>query len=144
MRDFIPGDQGLRQLILTGLQHRWGDAYDPRFNGDLEDFESNYIKRGAEIVVIELNHKLVATGTLVPDGSNSGRIVRMSVAGPNRRKGLARRVVSELVARARRQGMSEVRVLTDTPWASAVELYRSCGFVEVASDERETHFTMQL
>jgi len=34
--------------------------------------------------------------------------------------------------------------LTDTPWTSAVELYRSCGFVEVGRDDTDTFFVMSL
>lgn len=145
IRDFVPEDQQeLRQLVLAGLEERWGDAFDRQFNADLEDFGSNYLARGSEIVVIELDHELVATGTLVPDGPSTGRIVRMSVTALHRREGLAQQLVAELVARARRREMSELRVLTDTPWTSAVELYRSCGFVEVACDEQDTHFMMHL
>ena len=40
--------------------------------------------------------------------------------------------------------MSEVRVLTDTPWTSAVALYRACGFTELGSDGTDTHFVMAL
>jgi len=40
--------------------------------------------------------------------------------------------------------MAEVRVLTDTPWLSAVALYRSCGFTEAGRDDADTHFVMSL
>lgn len=43
-----------------------------------------------------------------------------------------------------RQEMSEVRVLTDTPWVSAVERYWACGFVELGDDGIDTHFRMEL
>ena len=113
-------------------------------NPDLNDFVTSYVDRGAEVVVIEANGEIIATGILVPDEGTTGRIVRMSVAASHRRRGLARRVVEELIERARRTGMSEVRVLTDTPWASAVELYRACGFTEIGSDGTDTHFVMPL
>lgn len=86
----------------------------------------------------------MATGTLVPEEKATGRIVRMSVEREHRRKGLGRRVVDELVSRARNRDMTEIRVLTDTPWTSAVELYRSCGFVEVGRDDTDTFFVMSL
>ena len=105
---------------------------------------TNYLRRRAEVVVIERAGKLVATGTLVPEERGAGRIARMSVARTHRREGLARRVVAELVERARRREMSELRVLTDTPWESAVELYRACGFLELGDDGVDTHFTMTL
>lgn len=146
VRDFVASDQQeLRSLILAGLQERWGDAFDARFNPDLDDFVASYLDGGAEIVVVEADGVLVATGTLLHDDRGDvGQIVRMSVAETHRRQGLGRSVVTELLARARRRGVSEVRVLTDTPWMSAVELYRSCGFTEVGRDETDTHFALRL
>lgn len=38
--------------------------------------------------------------------------------------------------------MTQIRVLTDTPWISAVELYRACGFTELGSDGIDTHFVL--
>lgn len=145
LRDFRREDQeALRQLILEGLRERWGDAFDPVFNPDLDDFVANYLDRRAEVVVVERHGELVATGTLVPELPDAGRIMRMSVSAAHRREGLGRRVVGELVARARRRGMAEVRVLTDTPWTSAVELYRACGFTDLGDDGVDTHFVMNL
>lgn len=121
-----------------GRSVRWG------FNSDLTDVVANYLGRGAEVVVIECDGVLVATGALVPDDGGSGQIVRVAVARSHRRQGLATRVVGELVERARRRKMAEVRVLTDTPWRSAVELYRSCHFSEVGEAGGDTHFVMHL
>ncbi len=145
LRNFRPSDQrALRRLILEGLRDRWGEAFDASVNPDLSDFGASYLDRGAEIVVIESNGEIIATGTLITDDGTTGQIVRMSVSAAHRRQGLARRVGEELVRRARRRSMSEVRVLTDTPWTSAVELYRACGFTEVGSDGTDTHFVMPL
>lgn len=79
----------------------------------------------------------------MPEG-DVGRIVRMSVAHAHRRQRLAQGIVDELVGRARRRGMSEVRVLTETPWSSAVMLYRACGFTELGDDGVDTHFRLEL
>ncbi|CAN5894218.1 hypothetical protein BH23ACT2_BH23ACT2_29330 [soil metagenome] len=145
LRDFRPSDQrGLRRLILEGLRDRWGEAFDASVNPDLSDFVANHLDRSAEIVVIESNGEIIATGTLINNDGTTGQIVRMSVSAAHRRQGLARRVVEELVRRARRRSMSEVRVLTDTPWTSAVELYRACGFTEVGRVGTDTHFVMPL
>lgn len=38
----------------------------------------------------------------------------------------------------------EVLVMTDTPWESAVALYRACGFQEVGHDATDTHFALAL
>jgi ribosomal protein S18 acetylase RimI-like enzyme len=131
VRDVKPGDQEpVRELILDGMRERWGDAYDPSVNRDLDDISASYLDRGAEVVV-EIGGEIVATGTLQPDGDGRGRLVRMSVDRAHRRQGLGRRVVEELVERAFQRGMIEVVVLTDTLWTSALGFYRSCGFDEV-------------
>jgi hypothetical protein len=40
--------------------------------------------------------------------------------------------------------MRELLVLTDTPWASALALYRACGFVDVGQDSTDTYLAMAL
>ncbi len=40
--------------------------------------------------------------------------------------------------------MQHVVVSTDTPWLSAVALYRACGFTEVGHDGVETHFRLTV
>lgn len=145
LRDFRADDQtAVRELILDGLRERWGRAYDEAFNPDLDDIDANYVTRGADVVVVERDGELVATGMLLPGGTAQARIVRMSVCESHRRKGLGRQVVEELVARARRRGLREVMVSTDTPWLSAVALYTSCGFEETGRDNTDTHFSMAL
>ncbi|MGK2947971.1 MAG: GNAT family N-acetyltransferase [Acidimicrobiales bacterium] len=145
LRTFTEADQAsVHDVILNGMKERWGDAYDPAFNSDLDDITGNYVDCGADVVVAERDGTVMATGMLIPDADASGRIVRMAVAGSHRRRGLGRAVVHELVRRARVRSMVEVRVLTDTPWTSAVELYLSTGFVKVGDDGRDVHLVMRL
>lgn len=145
LRDFVPRDQAaVRELVLAGMGERWSDAYDPSFNPDLDDISTSYVERGADVVVVEIGGAIVATGILRPDPDGRGRILRMSVDQGYRRQGLGRQVVEELVRRARRRGMIGVVVLTDTPWASALAPYRSCGFEEVGRDDTDTHLAMSL
>lgn len=145
LRDFTPRDQAAaRELVLAGMRERWSGAYDPAFNSDLDDISTSYVERGADVVVVEIGGAIVATGILRPDPDGRGRILRMSVDQGHRRQGLGRQVVEELVRRARRRGMIEVVVLTDTPWTSALALYGSCGFEEVGQDDTDTHLAMAL
>jgi GNAT superfamily N-acetyltransferase len=145
LRDFRPADQvAVRSLVLDGLRERWGDDFDPSFNPDLVDITSHYVDHDAEVVVIELEGEIAAIGVLVPDGGAGGRLLRVSVAFSHRRRGLARQIVSDLVERGQQRRMIEIRVLTDTPWTSAVELYRACGFTDLGSDGTDTHFVLRL
>lgn len=133
----------VEQLIQDGLRDRWGDNFNPAFNQDVLDIQGNYVDAGAIVLVAELDGRIVATGTLSIDGPD-GEIVRMSVASTHRRRGLARMMVEALIESARAHSLERVRVATDTPWRSAVALYRSTGFTEVRADETETHFELML
>lgn len=141
IRDFEPRDQdAVRALVLDGMRERWGEAYDPSANADLEDIASTYVARGAEVVVLELDGVVAGCGTLIHETETRARMVRVSVHGDHRRRGLGRQIVNHLVDRARARGFTEVVVTTDTPWTSAVDLYRACGFTEAHRDESDTHF----
>ena len=133
----------VEQLIQDGLRERWGDDFDPAFNQDVLEIQGNYVNAGAVVLVARVDGRIVATGTLRIDGLD-GEIVRMSVASTHRRRGLARTMVEALVESARAHNLERVRVATDTPWRSAVALYRSTGFTEVGTDETDTHFERQL
>ncbi len=44
LRDFQPtGQTALQELILAGRVDRWGEAFDPDGNPDLNDFVANYL-----------------------------------------------------------------------------------------------------
>lgn len=82
--DFAPEDQAaVRALVPAGLQERWGEAFNPGLNPDLDDLTANSLDRGAEIVVIDNTTQIVATGTLsVPHpGAPPERMVREAPGG---------------------------------------------------------------
>lgn len=141
---FRPEDQtAVEELIQDGLRDRWSDDFDPGFNHDVLDIQRNYVDPGAVVLVARVDGRIVATGTLLIHETD-GEIVRMSVASTHRRQGLARMIVDALVTSARAHNLERVRVATDTPWRSAIELYRSTGFTEVSTDETDTHFELML
>jgi hypothetical protein len=45
------------------MRERWGDAYDPAANPDLNNISAIYVARGAEVVVVEVGGDIVATDT---------------------------------------------------------------------------------
>ncbi|WP_426573580.1 GNAT family N-acetyltransferase [Aquihabitans sp. McL0605] len=145
MRNFTPDDQdAVRALVLDGMRERWGEAYDDSFNPDLDDIWATHVAHGAEVVVADDGGRIVAVGMLLPEPEDRGRIRRVSVDRSHRRQGLGRAVVDELVARARDRAMVEVLVRADTPWTSALALYRSCGFTCVGADDTDTLFSLTV
>jgi GNAT superfamily N-acetyltransferase len=144
-RAFRREDQAaVEALIQDGMRERWGEAYDPAANPDVADVWASYVDRGADVIVLVEDGAVLATGTLLTPEPGTGRIVRMAVRGDHRRRGLARAVVHELLARARARGLSRAVVRTDTPWPDAVALYRSCGFEIEAQDDAETDLVLDL
>lgn len=145
IRSFTPQDQdAVRILVLDGLRERWGAAYRNDVNPDLDDITANYVERGADVVVAEVVGEVVACGLVLPEAPDLGRILRVSIHRDHRRQGLGRSIVTELVARARRRELRTLVVRADTPWSSALALYRSVGFVQTGQDATDTHFEFPL
>lgn len=125
--------KAVRQLILHGLAERWGDL-DPELNRDLDDLLVTYAD--GRTLVVTSDGAVVATGTLMHRSENVVEIVRMSVDAGQRRSGLGRLIVEELIATAKDWGVERVVLETNTVWTGAVAFYRSCGF-EVTHIEQD-------
>lgn len=168
VRDFTPADQiAARAIIQSGLRERWGDRYDADANPDTDDLYASYIDPGpddsgptgdermsnrfanSEVVVATVSGRgggddVGGIAILVPEADGLGRIVRMSVARTHRRRGIARALIAELVARARSKGHHAVIVSTDTPWSDAVALYEDSGFVVTEADDADIDLWLDL
>ena len=126
LSDFHAADQdAVRSLILAGLGQHWGHI-DESLNPDLADIGSSY--GHGRTVVVRRAGEIVATGTVVPRDESTAEILRMSVAADQRRFGLGRLVVEELVRTARDWGATAVMLETSTAWHEVVSFYQSCCF----------------
>ena len=136
-----------RRLILAGLGEHWGHV-DPALNRDLDDLAATYATGSVLVACDGDGEDVVGTGTIVPRGQRTAEIVRMSVAPAHRRTGLGRRLVLELVERARGWGMDRVVLETSAHWTDVVEFYVRCGFTQThfADGEfgRDAWFEMRL
>ena len=115
----------VRALILLGLADHWG-VIDPDLNPDLNNLRQSYA--AGRTIVARLNHGIAATGTIIPGAPGVAEIVRISVRKANRRSGVGRLIVNELVSTARAWGASRIDVETSANWHAVVLFYRSCGF----------------
>lgn len=141
VRPFIISDQpAAQQLILAGLTEHFG-CLDPALNSDLNDIRSSFLDLGHIFLVAELNGEMVGTGGLLLS-ENEGQIVRVSVAGRCRRRGIGRALVRALLARARARGLVRVWMETNDDWEDAIGLYTRCGFREI--DRRDGCVFMAL
>lgn len=144
--DFQPSDQdAIRSLILLGLSEHWGHI-DGTLNPDLNDIGASY--GHGRTVVVRCAGLIVATGTIVPRDPSTAEILRMSVAADQRRVGLGRLVVDELLTTAQDWAMTAVVLETSAHWHEVVSFYESCGFAithhDAGSFGQDTWFRREL
>lgn len=133
VRAFEARDQdGARRVVLEGMRERWG-TLDETLNPDLSDIERSYAD-GA-FFVAECGGAIVGTGGLLPRGDRSAEIVRMSTLQAYRRRGVARSVLTSLIAEARRRELSRVVLATNLDWREAILFYESFGMTRLPVDE---------
>ena len=131
----------VRDLILAGLEEHWG-WLDPQRNPDLDNILEYY--RSEWFLVGELDGRIIATGALLAEQPGVARIVRMSVARSERRKGVGRSLLIGLLGLAQATGFQQVVVETTATWEDAVSFYRNCGFQELGEREGDRHFALDL
>lgn len=138
IRPFHPTDQpAAKALILAGLVAHWG-WLDPALNPDLDDIAASYA--GGVFLVGCEGTRLVATGALLPEGEQTGRIVRMSVDGRERRRGYGRDLLHALLQTAQELGFTQVVLETTATWADAIQFYEANGFHRTHEADGDIHF----
>lgn len=139
IRPFRPADQAeTRALVLAGLGEHFG-FIDETLNGDLDDIDATYIRRGDEFFVAELDGRIAGTAGLIFESADVARIVRMSVDAKCRRCGIASALVAACKEAARRRGATDLHVYTEPHWHDAMAFYASQGFVAYGRDSIDVH-----
>ena len=143
-RLFQPSDQtAVRWLILQGLGGHFG-CIDETLNPDLDDITANYIEPGHLFILAELDGQLAGTGALTTVAPGVGQMVRVSVDTAQRRHGIGRAIVTQLVEAARQRGYRRIQIETNNDWADAIGLYSSCGFREYARDDVSVYLALEI
>ncbi|HEY3342419.1 MAG TPA: GNAT family N-acetyltransferase [Anaerolineae bacterium] len=143
-RPFQEYDQAAaRALILQGLGAHFG-FIDETLNPDLNDIAAHYIRPGHLFLLAEMEGQIVGTGALINAAPKVAQMVRVSVCHAQRRHGIGRAMVTQLVQAARRHGYRRVQVETNKDWFDAIGLYRSCGFNEYARDDVSVYMALGL
>ncbi len=132
-----------KRIVNTGLEERFGEL-DPSYNEDLDDIVKWYTGQGYLFLTGTLDGQMVCTGALIQEGPDVGRVARMSVSKPYRRKGIARRMLQELERRARQRGYAKLVLETTASWLDAVQFYKANGYKEIQRDEEEVHLEKVL
>ena len=94
---------------------------------------------GSAWLVIYDDARPVACGGLRPLAPDTGEIKRMFVSAAARRRGHARRLLSELEGISRDAGHARIRLLTTELLPEAIELYHRTGYTIVSSHVEDGH-----
>ncbi|MDX2548280.1 GNAT family N-acetyltransferase [Streptomyces sp. WI04-05B] len=156
IRTAAPGDlDGARAVMLDTVYRDFGTGFVPRWHGDIIDPASAYLAPARHTLLVAVDERdasVVATAALdsrgplhppnprhvaerYPSGATA-QLRRVYVRPEHRRRGLARRLVTELLAFAAADGAYRAVYLhTDPAVAGAEGFWRSLG--KVVHDERE-------
>lgn len=155
VRPATPDDlDGARSVMLDTVYRDFGTGYVPRWHGDIVDLAGAYLvpPRHTLLVAVDPEGQVVATGALdsrgpahppnprplaerYPSGTTA-QLRRVYVRPEHRRRGLARRIVRDLLAFAAADGgYRAVYLHTDPAVPGAEAFWRSLG--TVVHDERD-------
>jgi ribosomal protein S18 acetylase RimI-like enzyme len=144
IRPFTSADQAaVRALVLAGLQDHWG-TLDPTLNPDLNDIAGWYGPHMGFTIVAEIDNEIVGTGTMHRVDDQTGVLVRMSVSGAHRGKGIGKALVRSLANEARSRGYTHLICETTDTWQDAIALYLATGFTIVDQRNGDYHFELPL
>ena len=144
IRPFTSADQpAVRTLVLAGLRDHWG-TLDPTLNPDLNDLAGWYEPLDGCIVVAEIDDEIVGTGTMHRVDDQTGVLVRMSVSGLHRGRGIGKALVRSLADEAHSRGYTRLICETTDTWQDAIALYLATGFTIVDQRNGDFHFEMRL
>ena len=131
VRECDPRDADARfclQTYYSELAVRFRDGYDSA-RSPIADAEMT--PPAGLLLVASLHGEPVGCGALIFYPDNVGLVKRMWVARAVRGLGLGRRMLAELEARGRANGVRLMRLETKDELTEAVQMYRSSGYREV-------------
>ncbi|MEU5999925.1 GNAT family N-acetyltransferase [Streptomyces sp. NPDC047197] len=144
-----------RAVMLDTVYHDFGTGYVPRWHGDIIDLDGTYLSPARHTLLVAVDERdgtVAATAALDSRGpahppnprwiaerfpsGETAQLRRVYVRAEHRRRGLARRLVGELLDFAAADGgYRSVYLHTDPAVTGAEGFWRSLG--KVVHDERE-------
>lgn len=107
----------------------------------LENLETTILETGGQIVIAELDDRVVGTGAILPphhhpqDGRKWLEIVKMAAQKDLRGQGIGRAVLEALIAEGRAMAADAIWLETNNDLKAAIRLYERCGFQHLSDDD---------
>lgn len=120
----------VRRLHNVALEAAGFHAGNGPWDEDLNRIEDVYLNARGDFLVGILDEQVVAMGALRAIDADTAEIKRMRVLPELQRRGLGRRMLHALEARAAELGYSAVVLDSTERQSAAIALYRSEGYLE--------------
>lgn len=128
------------ELHNIGLTHAGAHPGNGEWDEDLNQIEKVYLNNGGAFVVGIYNDCLVAMGGIQRTNETTGDVTKMRVHPYCQGFGFGQKLLSTLLAEAKRLGLKKLTLDTTTVQKRAHELYRKNGFKEVKKIQRYVAF----
>ncbi len=100
--------------------------------------ESSILAGGGQILLAEMNGKIVGTAGLLKDDADTYELIKMAVDRDFRGLGIGKALCEAAIKRAEELGAKLFYLFSNRAGsAKAIELYRRLGFVEVPLDRQD-------
>lgn len=140
IRDFLLQDKdAFIELNLDWIQEYF--VVEDSDREQLERLEDSILGRGGQIIVAELDERVVGTGAIMPahhqspDGRRWFEIIKMATQREHRGKGIGRAVLEGLVSKARNSKADAIWLETNSEMVTATHLYESFGFRQLPTSD---------
>jgi GNAT superfamily N-acetyltransferase len=127
VRDAVPADGRTTRRLVFEILAEYGIPADPD-DSDADVMEFGTPREGVVHLVAELNGELVGSGILTPTSGGRVKLSKLFLRSSQRGKGYGRRMLEEVISRARQDGHQEVYLCTRAVYKEAVGLYESTGW----------------
>ena len=121
------------RIVLADLEReydaRYGDLFGEPASTELGRYPAGaFSAPGGTFLLLETGGAVVAAGAFMSVGERTVEVKRMWTHADHRGRGLAKRVLAELEAEARRRGATRVVLSTGPRQPEAVRLYLATGY----------------
>ncbi len=133
IRPFQPGDE----TAFRALNEEWISKYfgiEDKDRVTLGDPVGQVLQPGGQIYIALDGDKPIGCCALIPMEFSAFELAKMAVAESHRGHGIGRKLLEDVVRRAKALGARRLYLETNSLLANAIHLYESVGFRHLASD----------
>jgi len=119
----------VKRLVFSVMEE-FGLSPDPGgLDADLDDIEANYLRPGGLFEVVETTEgTIIGTAGLMIRGNGVAELRKMYLRRDYRGRGIGRTLLEHMLTHARKAGIKEVELETNSSLRDAIRLYIGYGF----------------